>query len=197
MILTLPDFKDRRCLQLDFCGRIDGQVSIPELDKALVAEFSGPGKELFLGIVLPFPGDRKHTHVHLRLATSEAFDKKPPNVTATLDDIFKLVEPFMGKSTKTELDGVFVAELTEISPLIRSGFVETTVEKVQVRMTGGTLSVQGTPIHTIGWKLKKSGKVEFLLEARTERALTASYLVDGLHLMESAFKAMVVGGASE
>ncbi len=197
MIFTLPDFKDRKCLRLDLCGRIAEPSSAPPLDKALIADCATVGKKLLLGIVLPFPRDKKDTHVHIRIAILESFEGTPPRVNSTLDEIFKLIEPFMGKKIRTEIDGVFRVEMTEMSPLIRSSFVETTVEKVHVKLTGGTLSVQGTPIHTIGWKLGKSGKVNVLVEARTETELTASYLVDGLDLIESAFRAMVVGETRE
>src|SRR5262249_61895081 len=108
------------------------------------------------------------------------------------------VEPFLGRQIQTELDGWFRAPAGQVSPLISSTFGETVAGPVQVRMTGGTLTVRGAPLHTINWKLPEKGEyVEFILEAKQNATFDGSYIVDALDLIETAFMGLVVVGADD
>src|ERR1022692_2316609 len=136
MALILPDFKDRRCLELDVCGHIPDEVwqddKPKEIKSALISHYTlSPGREIYLGLVMPFPGNKMH--VHLRLAVPEKF-KEPPELNSTPEEILKAIEPCLGKKVNVGLDGLFRVPLTELSPLIRSTLVETSADKVQVRM---------------------------------------------------------------
>ncbi len=200
MALNLPDFKDRKCLQLDFCGRIPEAETkeigpISETKKALIAQYTKSAREVLIGVVLPFPGKEEEKHVHLRLSPIEKFEEKKPTINAEVEGVLQLVEPFSGKTVIAAVDGLFRVPLTDVSSFIRSTFVETSADKVQVQMTGGTLSVRGAPVHTITWKLGKDGRVEFVVQAKQKTKLDGDCLIEALNMVESAVKALVIGEA--
>jgi hypothetical protein len=196
MSLLLPDFKGRKCVEIDLCGHIAPSESKeiqapPQIKKHLVARYSGAEQDAYLSLVLPFPAGKK-MHVHLRIAAAERFGGAPPEVNSTTEEIFRLLEPFYGKKIDVELDGNFRVTQAELRPSIRSAAVETFSDDVQVRMIGATIAVRGAPIHTISWRLSEKGdRANIVLEARTKLTLDESYINKGFDLLEAAFRAFV------
>lgn len=193
MPIIFPDFKDRKCLELTFCGYVfasdyTGTEQPPALTGgSLIAEYKPSSEPILARLVPPYPRDADgdfHIHVDLARASSK---KAEPN--ASIGGILEKLEPFLGQKAYLFLRGTF--RVSEIhSPLLRPMLAEYTVGNVQVRLTGGTLKVSGTPIETISWRLEEGGSARIELETRTDQVLTESYLVEGLDLLESAFKAM-------
>ncbi len=199
MSIILPAFKDRKCLDAMVCGFVSAtdypqKDKLLASDKSLVAEYDKSGRKVYMRLVLPFPGDDDdEIHVHLDFSVAERW-KKPPVVNSTTEDILARLAPLIGKNMRLTLRRRYRVSLAELPPFILVTVVESTVNDVQVRMTEGTLRVRGAPIQEIGWQLlEKNAAANISLEARTEGILNESYLIDGLDLLESAFKAFIVG----
>jgi hypothetical protein len=203
MTLILPDFSSHRCLELASCGFVREEDAekpredLREPDKQLISKYTKSDKDVYMRLILPFPWEGKpgsKIHVHLVLATADRFTKKPPRTNCEPEEILAHLDPLIGKEINVHLTGKFRVPPDELPPFIRSSFVETTVNDIQVRMTGGTLSVKGTPIHTISWERRTGeGSVMVTLDARTDIRLQGKYLEAGLETLESAFRAIVVG----
>jgi hypothetical protein len=200
MSIILPDFKDRKCLDASVCGFMSiaeypQKDKLPTVEKSLVAEYEKSGRKVFMRLVLPFPGDDDNEmHVHVDLSAGERWKKKPPKVNSTTDDILAKLAPLIGKKMNVTLRGRFRVALAELPSFIRVMLGESNVNNVKVRMSEGTLTVRGAPIHEIGWViLDEDAGANISLVARTEMNLEESYLVKELDLLESAFKAFIVG----
>jgi len=61
-----------------------------------------------------------------------------------------------------------------------------------------SLAVDGTPpIEQISWRLGQRDEIEIRLRARTEIALSDSYLLHGFDLIESAFNGLIMGDEND
>jgi hypothetical protein len=199
MSIILPDFKDRKCLEVSICGFISEpdyvqKVEVLPLEKLLIATYERSGQKVFARMVPPFPLDEdKDVHIHIEL--DPASGKSQPRVNCSIDDILNRLDTFVGQKINIRVAGTFRTNLAELPSFIRPLLMEYgDPGKVQVRMTGGTLAVQGAPIQRISWQLlDKEGGARITLEARTEVNLSESYLVDQLDMLESAFNSFIVG----
>lgn len=190
MPIILPDL-NRNCRDLTFCGCVyasaySGTAQLPaQSEKSLVAEYSGSSERMFARLMIPFPRDDDGDfHIHVDLTRSK---KVTPN--ASVEDIVTRLEPFIGQKADLVMKGTFrVAELH--STLLRPMVAEYRVGDVQVRMTGGTVAVTGAPVQTISWQIEDDSSASIEMRIRTDKVLTESYIVDGLDLLEIAFKAL-------
>jgi hypothetical protein len=200
MPLILPDFTNRRCVEISSCGYVipeeRDQIQPPqELKKGLIARYEKSGKLVYLGLVKPFPGEKMH--LHLSLATIERFGDTPPELNSEANTVLETVNAFLGKRIDVYLRGLFLVPRAALPPFIRSPTATTIADDVQVRMTAATLAVRGAPIHSISWELRGRMPAEIILEARTQLTFDESYLDQGLDLLESAFRAFIVREAND
>ena len=202
--IDLPDFRDRKCVEASFCGFFSSEKAATVAKQLKVQEKSMTARYrksafVWIGLILPFPWEKKSRegsrgHVHVVLAQRDRFTGPPPKTNAKAEDILALFEPFAGSEIDVTLLGRFHVPVSELPPFMASTIVEGVANNVEVRMTGGTLAVRGAPIHEIVWQLPEKGSPAVIfLEARTKATLDASYLENGLDLLESAFKAFIVG----
>jgi hypothetical protein len=203
MSLNLPDFAERKCLEIAFCGFLPADkadaahANLAVLKKSLIARYTKSGKDVYVRLYLPFPWEKEagdRVHIHFVLAAADWFRKSPPQTNSKPEEIFNLVEAFLGKEMDVRLTGIFRVPMGELPPFIRSTAVETTFNEVKLRMTAGTISVHGTPIQSISWELPNRGDLaEVTLEAKSCLKFEDTYLESGLELLEAAFRAFIVG----
>ncbi len=164
MSLILPDFKGRKCLELACCGFLPPEKAgkpredVQAKKTSMTARYTKSGREIYMRLFLPFPWEKSpggRIHVHLVLAPKEWFTKKPPKVNCKPEDIFAVISPFVAEKIDVHLTGKFRVPTAELPSFIRSTSVETVVNGIQVRLTGGTLSVDGLPIRSITWELAR------------------------------------------
>ena len=203
MTLQLPAFDERKCVTLSVCsifGKEKGRdVDVPAIDERLIAKYQSGSRDIYLQLTLPFPAlDDEDWHVHLELRTGDLFPKgKAPVPTADVKKILDLVQPFVGTKLNMLIEATFHVPQASLIPVIRSAVAtEASSGNIRVKMTGGTFSVQGAPVQTLGWQLQRSGLVEVTLRARKTGTLDDSYLESALELVESTFEVFTVDEAA-
>jgi hypothetical protein len=199
MPLILPDFKDRKCIEIGYCGHSAAESPeagppFPALKPALLATYDTPSGPAYIYVRRTEPqGDpsEEKKHLHIDLATASRF-RSPPKTNADLKQVEELLAPYYGRKLDVYLKGYFSVQKTDLPPFIRRGFAASIADSVQVRMVAATLDVRGAPIDTISWRLRGSSPAEIILEAHTQLEFDESYFNKGLHLLESSFRAFIV-----
>jgi len=131
-------------------------------------------------------------HFHIDVAKPKFFAEKP-EVTTKISDINKLFEKVNGQKIVLRLEGDYLVQTDALPTLILSTMLTAKGQgDVAFRMTGGTISVKGSPIYRIEWARRSDSETRVTLSARTEATITDSYLVDGLSLINTAFRAFIV-----
>jgi hypothetical protein len=194
MALLLPTFEGRKCLDLSACAFVVpeevGQVVVPKpVEGPLIARYERAGREIFLGLILPFPG--KKMHVHLTVAVTERFTKEKPKPNCELEMLLSLLEPFLGRKVEVNLKGFFPVNKAVLQPFISATTLSVS-DDVQVRMTGASFAVRGAPIQSIAWELAGKGIVNVTLEGKTKMEFDGSYLDQGMDFLENAVNAFSV-----
>lgn len=201
MRLQLPDFTGKKCLSLTACGNflpeddpLEGRDSV---DEWKTAQYTRSGTKVFVRWGLR--RTKGKTHVHVDLASRELFVKGPlPQSKHKAEEIQETFAPFIGRKIEVEVEGFFRVSTEELPALIRSTLVETRVDKVLIQMTGGTLSVQGAPIHRITWRLSpNTSEARIELAARQTTNIDESYLDSSLTVLESAFRVFILGKSDD
>jgi hypothetical protein len=196
MSLRLPALTDKRCLLLAFCGSVvsEGNNPIEELsrEKQMTARYTKAGRTVFFRLWVG--AEHPRNHVDVAIAPRELFGRgQAPKVTHKIEEIQAAVAFLAGRPIQVDARGWFQVPQEELPSLIQSTLIQTEADEVQIRMSGGTLSVRGAPIHTIAWFIPSEGQpAQVTLEARTTMDFTESYLEDGLALIESAFNAFIL-----
>jgi hypothetical protein len=203
MTLQLPDFDDRKCVTLSICsvfGKKKGpDIDIPVINERLIARYKSGLRDIYFQLVQPFPAfDDEDWHVHLALRTGDVFPKgEVPEPNADVSKILDLVQPFVGTKMNMQIEATFHVPQSNLIPVIRSAVAtEASSGNIRVKMTGGTYSIQGAPVQTLGWQLQRSGQVEVTLRARKTGTLDDSYLNSALDLVESTFEVFTVEEAA-
>jgi len=193
MSLSLPDFKDRACIEVSFCAKVvtEERAAIPaieEIKQNMISSYEKSGRKVYFALIKNFPGE--NMHIHLDLVTSERFEKAPSSTNCSPENIFRLIEPFFGKTLELSLRGMSIVLKEKLPHFIRAVVVPTIADGVEVRMTAGILAVRGAPVQYIAWELTKRG-AEITLGAKQKTKLEPSYLEAGLEILESAFRALI------
>jgi hypothetical protein len=199
MSIRLPDFRDKRCRMLTLCGAVlveEGKeaADLPKKEVWSIARYSKAGQTVYVRLGLT-PGKRS-PHFHLDVARREIFQKgKLPEPNLPVKQLQETIDSFVGKQIDVGKKATYRLPQNDLPPLIRSTIAEARADNVRIKMTGGTLSVEGSPINTIAWEsIGDTGDVLVTLKARAKVTIGESYLEDALSLMESAFTAFILGG---
>lgn len=196
MALELPELAARKCLELDLCGfvrnaeKADQEEDVAEIPIARVGRARKTA--LYVGLVRPFLGAKKH--IHVRFAAAQMFDK-PPRPNTDIKKFMALFDPYLGKTLRVRLRGTYRCKLTQMPFFLRSSVVEAVGKDVQVRTTGATLAVTGAPINKLTWKLLNEDQVEIVLEALTEKVFDGAYFTESLDLIATGFDAIIGKGS--
>ncbi|MBI3852394.1 MAG: hypothetical protein HY298_19230 [Verrucomicrobia bacterium] len=200
MPLKLPSFRKSRCQMLTACGEIvdAADFSIERLvkKKTLSASYKAADERASIRI---FSGGKKGNHLHIDIATPAFFGGKVPKATHKRSDIDAILNQVIGMKVNVGVRGMFVAPVESLPAdgVIRSLSVQKTSGKVGLKMTGGTVSVEGAPIRKMEWSLIQNGKrVRVAVWADKSQLIHEDYLVDLLKWIESTFDTFVLGKES-
>jgi hypothetical protein len=196
--VNLPLFLNTRCKSITLCGLIRSKDKpVAELlskTRDMVASYRTEAGRVYLRIITKEkPGSR----LHIDCATRDSFPKgRAPKTSHTKSEILNLLDGIVGSEAEVGVVGRFLVSLDEMPEhgLIRSlSSLETKRDGVGIRLTGGALSISGTPVGRIRWSILSGGK-EANVEVAAERSLTVKedYLEETLGWMEEQFQHLVL-----
>jgi hypothetical protein len=186
---------------LTACGEITGtkepRVAVLLKKNALIAAYKAAGEKVFVRLL---GGRTSANHLHIDVAKAGIFRGKEPKVTNRRSDLDKLLSKVIGNTIDVGVEGEFLMPLgvLPVEGVIRSLSVEKKSGSVVLRMTAGTLSVEGAPVESIKWAIRDGGKnVQIsLLAERKSVVIDDNYLVDLLKWIESILGVFVLGKES-
>lgn len=196
MPLRLPNLNSTGCINLTACGEIvtkdkrllDWLKSQDEKPFRVAKVKIGDGAAF---VRVAFGGYSKR-HFHLEITPVHYFDRPHlPKSNASIAEIRSLVEKVAGEKVRLDVEGEYLVKKQDLPPMIRSTIFESKGDGVSLRMTGGTIAVDGGPIYRIKWSIGKKHDTLVSLEAIVKAVVTDSYLEDAFSLMNDAFKAFV------
>jgi hypothetical protein len=198
MPIRLPAIEDPRCVLFIACAEIESRSTkvkaLLKSNQQLHNRLKMGGHPYHFAATL---GDREGGHFHIDFAALEYFKKKDfPKQTHTLDEIQEAIEPLVGQKATVRMEGRFEVQVTDLPGTVREFLktmsTPTTIGGVKIRTTAGTLVVEGTPISTIKWWLRRDGEVILLeLEGRTKVTISDSYLEELWQSVETTFGRLV------
>ena len=199
MPIAFPDLRASRCVNFASCGWIETKDSailrvLKRQPKPwMVARYRSPSGIVYVRAGF---GGEDGTHCHLDFASPDFFpDKKGPKQTHKVADIQAVLERLVGQQIKCGLEGDFLITREELPPLIQASASETHEDSVSIRMTAGRFSIQGAPIRSITWAIRREGDSAILtFEATKPGVVNESYLVDAFQVITSGFTAFMGGG---
>jgi hypothetical protein len=198
MSIKLPDFRNSRCQMLTACGEITGAKEPRVADllkkKALIAVYKAAGDKAFVRVL---GGRTSANHLHIDVAKAGIFRGKDPKATHKKSDLDRILKQVIGNTIDVGVEGEFLMPLGVLPAdgVVRSLSVEKKSGNVALRMTAGTLSVEGAPVQSVEWEIRDGGKnVQIsLLAERKSVVIDDNYLVDLLKWIESMLAVFVLG----
>lgn len=195
--IKLPLFENTCCQMMAACARVETH------DSALL-ELLGR-KEVRCALYRPQVGTayvRVHTmgatgrHLHVDCALRQIFPEgQTAKATHKKAEVIDFIEAFAGLSVDLGVTGVFVLRLDDLPDggLIRPLLLEREADDVTIRLTQGALSLDGTPVKSIGWLWDPEGKdIAIDIAAQRSATIDSDYLLEAFDLIERLFRIFVL-----
>jgi hypothetical protein len=145
-------------------------------------------------------GGKSGRHCHVDLAMADFFPKgQHPEPTHSKTDIQEVLDRLYGEAADFEVEAHFTHPKSELPRIIHftNNMFKYNEDGVSIKMTGGKLSITGTPVYSITWALGDEDEDEEALlrfEAHTDATLDDSYMTHLFSLMNSAFRSFIRSG---
>jgi hypothetical protein len=195
MRLTVPSLSGTQCVLLTVCGEIQkDDKSLPKIlrgkRRSLSYKIGAKGDLRFVRLIL---GGGEHFHVDI--ATVDYFDEVP-KIKGTEKKLRETLAPLFGFRIELEVTGVFRVPIDEL-PAVIAATKNFTVDRdgVNIRMTGGVLSIVGAEVNEIRWSINEIDKrASVRMEAIRESFITETYLKDSFEIVKDSFDAFMQTG---
>lgn len=195
--MKLPNLKTTGAIRLIACGTLTSPAKISDArlnqERRLICSYLVAGEKHFARIMTgTFRG-----HFHIEAATMSFF-KRAPQTNAKRKDLDDVIRQVVDEEIRVRLICDFVVPFSELpaNAVIRLLSSETSAAGVSMRLTGGVLTLTGSPVEKVQWSLREDGKhVTVSVESRTTCAITDDYLVDLQRRSRSLFEIAVLGRA--
>jgi len=143
-------------------------------------------------------GDEPSDNLHVDVVHRARFGKKVPGTTVPIGSIRNTVAQFVGQTIDIQFDAYFTIANDKPPPLVNATSFSMKAGDILLATEFVSLAVDGTPpIEQISWRLGQRDEIEIRLRARTEIALSDSYLLHGFDLIESAFNGLIMGDEND
>jgi hypothetical protein len=196
MPVVLPDISETNCVLFRACGMLRTSNTpilnwIKKQPDWMVARRRGRNGML---IVRAGFGGKSGKHCHVEIGDSRFFEKKPAKATHRVDEIRSILEHLKGEEISVDLEADYPQKIEELPPIIRDMTVKSVVNEVSIQLTGGSFTLEGAPIRSIGWGIKPGDDLALLmLETTKLTTISDSYLADALGSMNAAKDAFIGG----
>lgn len=200
MAIQWPTVAEASCQSLTVCGEIvaDKKEIRQWCDRKLkdnwlayrISVEHGP---MYARIGL---GGKSGKHCHVDVAVPAFFDGDEPKADLTEADAAERLNPLMGEKIEAAVRGVFTLPAANLPYIIKlTQSIVATEGDVSIRITGGTLSIKGTPIHRITWTLDEAEKdAKISMSAKTSLTISDSYLVEAFEVLKQGFATFIRRG---
>jgi hypothetical protein len=201
MALKIPRFKETACQIITVCGMIEKNQKHPLADlmkdrDELVASIRIAQKPGFLRLMA---GSKKGLHLHVDCVLQEFFSRRHvPKVTCKKKDITDILAKMEGIAIDAGLAAGFkiiTGQLPE-KGLINSFATEQKTADMSMKLTGGTLKIEGAPVKRLVWTLGKDS-VRVRLEAERKERVDDAYVSRCFDWMKTQFDLFVLGKAPD
>ena len=196
MALRIPRFEDTSCLILTVCGLVEDEKSpLPKLMKdrdECVAAIRIAKKPAFLRLAA---GGKKGRHLHVDCALQDFFPKsKVPKASCKKQDIVDILAAMEGTGIDAGISAGFEIKASDLPEkgLINSFATEQRSADMSMKLTGGTLDIEGAPVTRLVWTLRKN-TVFVRLEAERKETVDDDYLARTLSWINAQFDLFVLG----
>ena len=152
----IPDFGGTPCRDLTVCAHIEDIEDVDVATRRRLQRYEDG--ELVVHIkqkhcfAVVDTGGRTDNHFHVDLYAEPAFDDAP-KPTGSVRDFggrFKIIE---GHQIRVDSDATFVVTVDRLPPIVLKTMVSTQAGDVEIKVTGGRLSVTGAHVSRITWWL--------------------------------------------
>ena len=195
MSLKMPPLPSLQCRILTVCGKIESEQKIPAAMKnreEMVAPIRIAKKPAYLRLL---PGGKQGQHLHMDCALQEFFSKgHQPETTCKKTDILEILEQLEGVTLEAGLSACFhtTAKTLPEKGLIESFATEQRTGDMSIKLTSGTLEIEGAPVKKVWWKLGKKEAI-VTLDAERKEVVDDDYLVRCMDFMKGQFDLFVLG----
>jgi hypothetical protein len=195
MAIKLPNLSGAGAHRLIACARIKkSDKSVQQLLKerrSLIFPYTASGRNFFGRLITGgFVG-----HFHVECATPEYFPAgMKPKPNATLKEFEAIAEPVMGCDAGIRIKCFFEVPLAALSKtgVIQTLSAETIAAGVSVKLTAGTLTLSGSPIHRVEWRLENDERIRIGLDSLRTQQITQDYLNELLAWSRSLFDVIIL-----
>jgi hypothetical protein len=135
------------------------------------------GSPLYYRVSLDPSKDR--IHVHIEVVTKEVFKKASlPKASSDVIDSDALMNPFAGQEIEVNIGADMLVDPQRLPPIIlMTNRMSATKDGVSMKMTGGHLSIEGAPISSIAWSIRKDERRSLIrMEGETKLTISENYL---------------------
>jgi hypothetical protein len=126
-------------------------------------------------------------HFHIDIVTKEWFISGVPSPSKHVPDIDDLLAPFVDQDVVVDVMINFPIDLANAPPIVtitQEFYVKD--GDVSMKMTGGTLTVEGSPVSKVQWQSSKDNKRVFVsISGSTTLKFSTSYFDECLQLVSS------------
>jgi hypothetical protein len=198
--LVFPDLGAHKADHLTVCGNITSQNDkLKELadkyprwmyfhkDSAKGTVYVRLGVNWFKGKV----------RIHIELATRELFgDDDPPNPTKGVPGYGEILEGFIGQTIDALVTGQFICQLDELPEIINiTRKLNVNQSGIKLKMTAGTLSVEGLPVTKIRWDLReKTNRAVIGVTGVKEFVFSDTYLQENMAFISGCYSGFLSRG---
>jgi hypothetical protein len=201
MSISVPNLGNSKCVIFTVCGSLETKdMKVLKWLKAgqrLAARVRSGGRTYLLSAIA---GQAFENHFHIDLASVDFFNKKDlPSPTHSLKELLEQIEITVGSTCTVRVEGTFDVSISDLPPLLQNfikiATTSTSVGGVKIQTTGGSLSVEGTPVQNIRWQVFGTDDVMIELNSNQTVTVTESYLEESWQSINQTFTRLIQGDA--
>lgn len=198
MSIKLPNFNDSKCVIFTACGEVqptkEKEIPFYKTRKDMVGYYKAGRKNAFIDIMLPSSKSNLHLHIDCVLA-SNIQKKSIPKATHEISEIQEKIQPYLNNDIEVHITAFYKLLISELPErgLIKSLIVKEKTGDIELKLTSGSFSITGAPIHEVGWKIHESEKiVSIKIEGFKSDVLDDLYLIRLFQWMDDNFNIFVL-----
>jgi len=197
MPIKLPDLASGKAIRLVACGKIlKPSVALSEwlrTSRALYYAYRTRRKRYYTRLLT----GGKANHFHLEIVSSDVMPPPPKTLLSSRTEFEDATSETLGCEISVSSSCFFIVPLDSLSPtaVIRTLSAETNTAGVSMKLTSGGLSVKGSPIGEIEWRLmddQESGMIQIGITSVLSKVITENYLKELLQFMRSLFETFIL-----
>ena len=193
MSIRIPNLPNDHAVGLVVCTQLD-----PKKNAALLTVEDGSAVPVVPLKLLTKPYFARllrnsRGHFHVELAAASQFRVKPERTT-TRRDFEELVEQAFGQEARAKVIGTYRLAFERVPKhgIIRAYTDRTTVSGVTLRMTAGSIELEGSAVSRINWRSLSNDEIEISVMASRTVGIKETFLCDAHEWISRLFRVTVL-----